>query len=535
MKILQLTTIFIPLIALISFPVFASPVTNSGTQITSTTIANPTAVTTPQSGMIPRIIGGVDATAGTYPWMVSIMFAFDPSLPKMHGCGGSLISEDIILTAAHCVAPLIPGDLVSTQSDELEVAVGAYSLKNITAQDRLVVSAIYFHPEFDDITLDNDIALIKLATPVKNATLNYIEPALMQQIVHNDPLTVIGWGVLDTVSLAMPDILQEVQVPYVNFNICNNAMGGQVSPNSICAGLKIGGKDACYADSGGPLFYNNNGKPVQVGIVSWGNDCALPGSYGVYTKVANYNNWIEQSSNQVNLTPDNNFGAQGVEVHQKMQVKAFNWSTKTKVIESVSLTGSSSYQISTDTCTGRKLDANEVCNLEIEFKPAEPVPSNATLTIKMKSGKIKTSILSGIGLALVDVSSAIDNNKIKLYTGGDAMWTEDTTVTGSVNGSALKTGNIVDGETSYASMHVRGSGTLSFNWKLMTNMSLNAISVVIDRKTYSELYNVMPWATETITLGAGDHVITWVYKDIATNVSESSAGWIDNISWVANP
>ncbi|MFV1983826.1 MAG: serine protease, partial [Thiohalomonadales bacterium] len=454
---------------------------------------------------------------------------------------GSLIAEDIILTAAHCVAPTFPGDLgdlSSLQANEIEVAVGAHDLKNIKAQDRIGVSAIYFHPNFVSntaINVDSDIALLKLVTPVKNATLNYIDPILMQQIVHNDNLTAIGWGVLNDTIFIAPDILQEVQLPYVNFNICNDAMLGQVGIDSICAGPVSGGKSPCYGDSGGPLLYNNNGKYFQVGIVSWGNGCGTPDSYGVYTKVSYYNDWIVDSRDQLNMTQNNYFGAQGVNVDSFINVRAVNWSTKTKTIKSVSITGNSGFNISKDTCTGRTLAANQPCNLKVKFDPDLPGSSVASLEITTESGKITTSLLSGVGLALVDLNSAVDTDNLKWYTGGDAMWSEDSLVSGSINGSALKTGEILDGEASYVSTHVKGSGTLTFNWRLSSNINFNLLYVVVDRKIYTVLDSDTPWTPETIVLGAGEHIITWGYMDTALTISESNAGWIDNVSWVKNP
>ncbi|MFV1984810.1 MAG: serine protease [Thiohalomonadales bacterium] len=522
MKSQHLIIILVPILLQTSYPAFAG----------STTIVQP------NFGIMPKIVGGTDAVVGNYPWMANLLIASEPYGPKALSCGGSLIRPDVILTAAHCLEPRNLGGLLQTQSAELEITVGAYDLRNITAQDRIGVKAIYQHLDYtSDPIMDNDIALIKLKTPVKNATLASIEPLLMQQVVHNDLLTVIGWGALDGKSLVYPNILQEVQVPYVNYTICNDALGGEVSSNSICAGFKSGGKDSCYGDSGGPLFYDYNGKNYQVGIVSWGYDCAAPNSYGVYTKVANYTTWIADTTDQVNLSQDTNFGAQGVDIDSVIQITAFNWSEDTKTIQSVSLTANSNYEIKTDTCSKRTLTANKACTLEIEFEPIQAVPSTANLTVTMKSGKTLTATLSGIGLALVDLNTAVDNTNINIYTGGTAMWSEDTTVVGSVAGSALVSGKVITGETSYASTEVEGSGTLSFKWKKENQnvMNFNFVSVIIDRKIYSEQYDDFPWTTETITLGPGKHIITWVYADYASTLVNSGAAWIDNVSWVKNP
>jgi len=89
--------------------------------------------------------------------------------------------------------------------------------------------------------------------------------------------------------------LQEVDVPIVSNATCNTSYGGEITANMICAGYAQGGKDACYGDSGGPLFVPDETGTgwVQVGVVSWGEGCALPNYYGVYARVSRYQSWIE--------------------------------------------------------------------------------------------------------------------------------------------------------------------------------------------------------------------------------------------------
>ena len=117
-----------------------------------------------------------------------------------------------------------------------------------------------------------------------------------QLLVAGAPLVVSGWGATteggDTVST-----LREVGVPYVTRDVCNDPLSyaDGVTTNMLCAGVAAGGQDSCQGDSGGPLVFGaGGGNPRLAGVVSWGEGCAQPGKYGVYTRVAIYGDWVKQ-------------------------------------------------------------------------------------------------------------------------------------------------------------------------------------------------------------------------------------------------
>lgn len=228
------------------------------------------------------IVGGHATEPGEYPWQVLLA----------QGCGGTLIHQEWVLTAAHCV--LSNGALISN----FDLYFGVHNLKQI---DSLVQTrrpaAVIPHPAYDDRAHDNDLALIKLNQPV---TLNSrVGIGALATSPTDDSLwlagtlsTVTGWGALSEIG-ASADVLQEVQVPIVSNADCNAVYWDGITENMICAGYVEGGKDACYGDSGGPLMAMDvNGTWKQTGIVSFGVGCAQPYYYGVYTHVARYTVWI---------------------------------------------------------------------------------------------------------------------------------------------------------------------------------------------------------------------------------------------------
>jgi len=256
----------------------------------------------------PRIIGGKVAKAGAWPFAVFFMHHGD------NQCGGSLIAPDWVLTAAHCVD--------SENNDPNEVVLGLIDLTTEEGE-RIGVDKIFVHPAYipnDNSNLDNDIALIHLNEPSKQKPVSVITPAGMSNVESsNTVLTVIGWGLLSTTpippdfELNTSDILQQVNVEFISRTVCNGTdwYNGDITPNEFCAGFESGGKDSCGGDSGGPILVNDSGTIKQAGIVSWGQGCAEKKKPGVYTRIANYTDWIADNMGSTS-TPDNDKDNDGI-------------------------------------------------------------------------------------------------------------------------------------------------------------------------------------------------------------------------------
>ncbi|KAK1797990.1 hypothetical protein P4O66_000746 [Electrophorus voltai] len=165
------------------------------------------------------------------------------------------------------------------------------------------VTSVTIHPNYDANTNNNDLALLQLTSTVTFTP--YVTPiclAASGSTFFNGTLSwVTGWGNIATgVSLPSPGYLQEVQVPIIGNRQCFCLYGGGITGNMICAGALPGGKDSCQGDSGGPIVLKQGSIWIQAGIVSFGNGCAQANYPGVYTRVSQYQNWINQviTSNQ---------------------------------------------------------------------------------------------------------------------------------------------------------------------------------------------------------------------------------------------
>ncbi len=244
-------------------------------------------VSLPTSQGNQKIVGGVLVRPGAAPWQVSLFWA-DMSPSAGHFCGGSLIADQWVLTAAHCISDKTKADYrVFLGSQDLR-ATGAVvaPLEQIPA------------PGWKRRTMENDLALVRI-TATDNPTVGYrvakipvLAPGRESEATGStSDLTVTGYGRLSDGGPLSPQLLQ-VTIRRVDLNLCNSRdyYNGRARGQVLCAGAPK--KDSCQGDSGGPLTTRVDGVPTLVGVVSWGDGCAARKRPGIYTRVAPYGPWM---------------------------------------------------------------------------------------------------------------------------------------------------------------------------------------------------------------------------------------------------
>ncbi|XP_011314334.1 uncharacterized protein [Fopius arisanus] len=253
-----------------------------------------------------KIVGGNRTGVLDYPWMTLI--AYNDSRAKWK-CGGSVINNRYILTAAHCLTALPPGIVpvsvrvgehdLRTERDCNKAPEGVEPECGERYQD-FMIEEMHFHSGYKGLISEDDIGLIRVDSPIdlRPANVRPICLPIGDGARHNQQTGIVtGWGVTES-GYRSQELLQ-VRVPLITNEECAKAYSParKISNKQLCAGGSEH-KDSCNGDSGGPLqipaiFNKTDIKYVQYGIVSWGpRICGVKGYPGVYTKVNYYVDWI---------------------------------------------------------------------------------------------------------------------------------------------------------------------------------------------------------------------------------------------------
>ncbi|CAM4551187.1 unnamed protein product [Leuciscus chuanchicus] len=236
-----------------------------------------------------RIIGGTSSKLGQWPWQVSLHFN------GHHVCGGSLISQDFVVSAAHCFQSSM------ANSGNWRVYVGTIS--QYTLQTSFLVKKIMVNQNYSSNTNDYDIALLKLTSPV--AFSNTIQPVCLPTFdqTFSDGLEcrTSGFGTTQEGADHSSANLMDVAVNVIDTRECNSnqVYRGAITKNMMCAGDMNGGRDSCQGDSGGPLMCRGDKERWYLaGITSWGAGCGQRQKPGVYSRVTSLLPWIYSTMQQ---------------------------------------------------------------------------------------------------------------------------------------------------------------------------------------------------------------------------------------------
>lgn len=237
-------------------------------------------------GPTEHIVGGTEATPHSYPWMAALF------VDDQWFCGGTLISDEWVLTAAHC----------AKDASEMKVMLGAHNVREATEEGRLepVTRDFFTHEKYSTITLHNDLALVHLPEPV--TFTNNIRPVCLPSYTEaaeawaHEDCQASGWGKPDDTATSISPVLREVTVDTITNLMCALEFPTVINKNIICISGK-NGKSTCNGDSGGPLHLVQDGVFKQIGITSFGSSvgCEI-GFHAGFTRTASFLEWIETNT-----------------------------------------------------------------------------------------------------------------------------------------------------------------------------------------------------------------------------------------------
>ncbi|KAH8408813.1 hypothetical protein KR009_000570 [Drosophila setifemur] len=257
--------------------------------------------------ILPKVVGGYAVTINQVPYQVSVRkrSIHEKQYGLGHVCGGTVISQRVVCSAAHCFA-INDSHPLEYRDPELFVVVAGASTIDRTdrfSQEYLVLR-ILGHEQYNTNTLENDIALVFLDGYIPWHSPSVRAIPLAKEAPREGTICLIhGWGkgTLHPQKDRSPS-LQQAPVPILKKTICQVIY--KLPESQMCAGFLQGGIDACQGDSGGPLVCNGS----LAGIISWGVGCADPGFPGVYTNITHFLDWIRAGNSSLDYS---NYGPKG--------------------------------------------------------------------------------------------------------------------------------------------------------------------------------------------------------------------------------
>lgn len=477
----------------------------------------------------PRIINGSDATLGEWPSIVALVKsgqnAFDGQF-----CGGSFLGGRYVLTAAHCVEFMDPA--------KLDAVIGINNLNNEGNEGiRVPVRRIYVHEDYFNSNLVNDIAILELDREVSSPAITIADATTRTSTAAGSRMSVAGWGTTTpSGSSVYPSVLQKVDVNLQDQSTCYMAMSGlnpsgiSFNPNStnFCAGT-TNNEDSCRGDSGGPIIVADTG--VQLGIVSWGSAvCATSGTYGVYTNISHFTNWITQKTN--------GFSYEQYVDEKQIPLALFtrtftynNFGNNQMTYSGVRIINnpydpSHLVSVVANSCESQTLNPNESCEITFQFSPQAYQTYQYEIDVDFSENGVSRTADTTVKFKTMRSASSEVINALSTLPKTDVLSSEQGW---SVVGNELRSGVIGDSHRSELVIKGIPRGIISFNYR-MSSESTDMLEVYLNGEFRGRASGYSASAVRLSLLNT-DNIVEFRYVKNGSVSSGEDAAFISNLRY----
>jgi secreted trypsin-like serine protease len=457
-------------------------------------------------------------------------------LQQDSSCGASFLGDKWVLTAAHCVD--------SPNAFLFKMNVGEYDLSD-GAEKAIGIANIYIHPEYNEDAINNDIAIIELNESVNAPAIQLADKETTRQLAQNNSAAIVaGWGgrtgyvAGEGPTGDFPDILHKVELNLLSNEACKLKLTGDtITDAMLCADSPLE-KGSCQGDSGGPIVVDTNTGIQQVGIVSFGIGCADPNYPGVYTRVAEFTDWLDIISTGIAIEQLQDFGVVPTNIINQTELRVVNNSSESATV-TFAIEGDSEFTLDATNCS--TLASNATCQLTVNYAAESAGKHGAKIVITSNNSNVKTSYskLLGFAVASSDELAGVagpSNTEVSWFSGGDNSWGSNAT-------GGVQSGQIGNLQESILLALIDGAGTVSFDWGVSSEENTDDADDpydVLELYVNGELIDfisgeveVQTYADEAskLTLGEGFHTVSWVYSKDPATVAGDDKGYVRNVTF----
>ena len=460
----------------------------------------------------PRVVDGTEAKAGEWPF---IMHIINPRIMSgsQHVCGGGYLGNGIAVTAKHCIFPSeILGNLVCIGNQSTTNRNNCYPIIDVESFAGYTIGTQ---------SVSGDLALLRLSgVPAEQPVMTIPTLSDEAKMLDNEPLTALGYGSTSYTSYTPSNTLLQRLISRQSDAACEQAFGlttGSMELDYLCAARASYG--SAPGDSGTPLIYWRDSRPIAAGIVSDGQNGITR-----YVRFGLYHDWIatvaqawlnpqsEPEPHYQLLLPDQS--------QQQVALRLSNWSATTRSLTGLSTAADSPLELPDPQCS--TLAPNSHCTLALTLKNSITGRYSEQIGYQLDTEVHPVTLTLDMASSLT-VPDSWPQGDVNWWSGGDAPWqaTEEGMVAAKLS---------VSGHSALAA-HLQGPGTLEFTLQHGSAPAQGSLQILLDDVPALSLSGYCQSQAYSLAIPQGDHRVTWQWQNRQTGSDTEALTRLSTVSW----